>query len=842
MMQRILLLCCLFPLALTAQQNEFDWRLGIYTGIMGYSGDLGYKFIDPNDRLVNFFDNLDYLSYGVTVEGRMSNTLSLGMMYTQGQFVANDRTIDWSGDLRTDNPDFLRSLNVRTDIRDLGLYLTLHTDNGNTLSQRAFFSPYFKIGVGVTFFDTYGDLFYGPDEDQRYYYWDDFTVRDRPPGSSGAQIIEQDGVFETELRPLRTEGKDYADQAISLSGAFGFKFRLGDRVNLNLELLARMVTTDYLDDVSGAFLTEYDSDLQRYAANPADIPGPDRGDRNDLGNDIYTFTSLSLHYNFGRRTRAFTVPAIAVSSLMAAPPATRAASSMGRDTMALDTLQTVVVDSTALLIADSLAILDDSLRLRADSLQYVVDSLQRRIRILMAPADSLLADSLRRVADSLYMRADSLYPVAAYDIRDSSLMNADSVFIMSDDSTMNARLLTSSDSLSQTDSLYAVQNRMMADSLMLLRDSLARLSSDDVLAAAPPDSLAQEQIADLEAQLDELSDSLLITRTQLEAAQVYEPLPDTIPRQQRVAIYDDELEDRRQEVEELQVTADELTPDQQARLDEMERQMDEYEGMLRRMERSMDNNDDEYEELEKEIKKLRKQLNITTGVGAAAGITAAVAGGGKKEKKKDRKAREEMEAQMRSMQTQIDSLNGVIATGATIDTLSPDSARVIMSDLPMDTVNLYNTEGVTNANDSLRALYAQQRNQAQQLQAQRDSLMAELEKARRQPGLQRRQAVYFPVNSSTLSAPARQTVENVAAIVKQYPDLRVYLEGYTDPSGSAEYNRALSQRRTQSVRDYLVELGLSADHIIPVPQGEDSTTPDPTLGRRVDLILRGQEE
>ena len=84
--------------------------------------------------------------------------------------------------------------------------------------------------------------------------------------------------------------------------------------------------------------------------------------------------------------------------------------------------------------------------------------------------------------------------------------------------------------------------------------------------------------------------------------------------------------------------------------------------------------------------------------------------------------------------------------------------------------------------------------------------------------------------------------------MKENPRLAVELEGYTDPSGSLEYNLALSQRRVEAVRRFLVQQGVDlrriqaaglgpiADSKLPADQkrrviGEahhcPSTTPEP---------------
>ena len=70
------------------------------------------------------------------------------------------------------------------------------------------------------------------------------------------------------------------------------------------------------------------------------------------------------------------------------------------------------------------------------------------------------------------------------------------------------------------------------------------------------------------------------------------------------------------------------------------------------------------------------------------------------------------------------------------------------------------------------------------------------------------------------------------------------VEGHTDSLGPEELNRDLSQRRAQSVEDYLAAAGIDEARIVSVGFGEDrpiasNATPEGRAqNRRVDLVLR----
>jgi len=65
--------------------------------------------------------------------------------------------------------------------------------------------------------------------------------------------------------------------------------------------------------------------------------------------------------------------------------------------------------------------------------------------------------------------------------------------------------------------------------------------------------------------------------------------------------------------------------------------------------------------------------------------------------------------------------------------------------------------------------------------------------------------VYFGFDSAELPGNASQILDRFASVTQRYyPEALVTVEGFTDPSGSAAYNRQLGQRRADAVRQYLV--------------------------------------
>jgi outer membrane protein OmpA-like peptidoglycan-associated protein len=105
--------------------------------------------------------------------------------------------------------------------------------------------------------------------------------------------------------------------------------------------------------------------------------------------------------------------------------------------------------------------------------------------------------------------------------------------------------------------------------------------------------------------------------------------------------------------------------------------------------------------------------------------------------------------------------------------------------------------------------------------------------------------VLFDTASYTLKPAARERLARISGIVLAYPDLRLEIEGHTDSVGSDAYNQTLSEKRAGSVRDYLVNNGVSINNVIARglgkanPVADNSTAAGRKLNRRVEMIVSG---
>lgn len=87
--------------------------------------------------------------------------------------------------------------------------------------------------------------------------------------------------------------------------------------------------------------------------------------------------------------------------------------------------------------------------------------------------------------------------------------------------------------------------------------------------------------------------------------------------------------------------------------------------------------------------------------------------------------------------------------------------------------------------------------------------------------LQEVRDAYFDFNKGDIRADAREALGKTAEFLRNYPQVRVTIEGHCDERGSTEYNLALGDRRAGAVKQYLVSLGISADRLNTVSFGKE---------------------
>ena len=81
--------------------------------------------------------------------------------------------------------------------------------------------------------------------------------------------------------------------------------------------------------------------------------------------------------------------------------------------------------------------------------------------------------------------------------------------------------------------------------------------------------------------------------------------------------------------------------------------------------------------------------------------------------------------------------------------------------------------------------------------------------------------VYFAFDDYTLNPEGQDKLGLLAEYLKTNTAAVVQVEGHCDERGSIEYNLALGQRRAQSVKNYLVELGVDPSRVPTMSYGEE---------------------
>jgi len=105
--------------------------------------------------------------------------------------------------------------------------------------------------------------------------------------------------------------------------------------------------------------------------------------------------------------------------------------------------------------------------------------------------------------------------------------------------------------------------------------------------------------------------------------------------------------------------------------------------------------------------------------------------------------------------------------------------------------------------------------------------------------------VLFDTGSSTLKAGAREKLAKISGILLAHPGLTLQIEGHTDSVGSDEFNQQLSERRADSVRDFLAEQGAAASAMTAhgfgktQPVATNDTSEGRQRNRRVELVVNG---
>jgi outer membrane protein OmpA-like peptidoglycan-associated protein len=103
--------------------------------------------------------------------------------------------------------------------------------------------------------------------------------------------------------------------------------------------------------------------------------------------------------------------------------------------------------------------------------------------------------------------------------------------------------------------------------------------------------------------------------------------------------------------------------------------------------------------------------------------------------------------------------------------------------------------------------------------------------------------IHFDLDKSSFRPESYQEMDNLKAILTQYPHMEIQLNGHTDSLNSEKYNLDLSNRRAKAVYDYLVKKGISPKRLKwkgygeSEPVTENTTEEGRAINRRVEFVV-----
>ncbi len=749
-MKKLSLLILAFAFAFTAQAqlHGYKWRFGASTGTTNYFGDIRPLELNNFQNFTKYYKRYttysDQLSYQLSIEYALGN--SVGLMLTGGsyQFGSSDRFIKNDGTLLTDSPTFDRALNFQTDVYDAGLSFVIKPDNNWLLSGKSFFAPYFTVGAGVLSYKVHGDLL---DANGNRY---DYTNMNLIP----------DGNFETNLTTLGTERSDnYKTTAFYANLGLGVRLRITKSIEIFAQSDFKLTNTDYLDDVSGVYRTSYNNDFQRYAAKPGTnivtAENPYRGMENGRP-DWYIYHGMGIKFSLGANKTSFNPPVI-TQRYTFVPTELSKAQMVKKDSLEKNTASNSPVTNNYFTV----------IQLPANAVPSVKSKKQPALDSAAMGLVNYKLDSLETSQSLLNQEIDNAEMLVADIDKTMALALQDST-VSADSTQVRIQNLEGEKSISQgkitTLNGKVFENQFKIDSLTYVKsDSIASIPS-----AVEPVSMMNELIiypgqvsriiystGPAILSLDSSIQTYAASRTAA-APSVDEANPETLTKER----FDDEMAKFRKDLLSAQATRDSEImralatknsiyeyPEQQYSYPQ---QIIEYSDIEdRKVSKRFERNRRRQEKLQEKNNELLKGALL---VGATAATTAAITNSGDNKK--------------------------TTVVGPTDSTLR---ARIVMDSLIIDSLS-----NIPRRVDTVTVTEVVEKNIETLLN-------------------QSKVEVYFPINESTLSDQEREKLDPVSEFLKNNPEVIVELVGFADNTGSVAYNLALTAKRVEAVTKALTD-------------------------------------
>ena len=139
----------------------------------------------------------------------------------------------------------------------------------------------------------------------------------------------------------------------------------------------------------------------------------------------------------------------------------------------------------------------------------------------------------------------------------------------------------------------------------------------------------------------------------------------------------------------------------------------------------------------------------------------------------------------------------------------------------------------------------QQRAFEQELAMEREQQQLEIERMRDDSlKLSLDSEVSFDVDSARIKSSFKPSLDKLAGVLRKYDRTVVHVVGHTDSTGSDVYNQRLSERRAESVANFMTGQGVAANRLRTEGRGEseprdtNSTQAGRQLNRRVEIYLK----
>jgi len=114
--------------------------------------------------------------------------------------------------------------------------------------------------------------------------------------------------------------------------------------------------------------------------------------------------------------------------------------------------------------------------------------------------------------------------------------------------------------------------------------------------------------------------------------------------------------------------------------------------------------------------------------------------------------------------------------------------------------------------------------------------------------LDRASKVLFETGKAVIKSESYSLLDELATMLKKYPDTRINLEGHTDNEGDDAANLTLSKNRAKAVAEYLVDKGIPLSRVSSDGFGEsrpivaNDTPANKAKNRRVDMRLTNKKD